>query len=70
VTCEAETLQVANGPAAQMLRDNLAQLQDKIDKGFRIFDLGKDALRDTASDFFGPELELLAKNGLTQKFVK
>jgi hypothetical protein len=45
-------------------------VKGKIDSGARIFDLGKDALRQAPSDFYAAETKLMQSNGYVQEFVK
>jgi uncharacterized protein RhaS with RHS repeats len=62
--------QAWTGDKAQMMARNMTWLQGKIESGARIFDLGKDALRQAPSDFYAAEMKLLQSSGYTQKFVR
>jgi RHS repeat-associated protein len=59
-----------SGDKAQMMARNITWLQDKIGSGARIFDLGRDALKQVPSDFYASETKLLQSNGYVQQFVK
>jgi RHS repeat-associated protein len=66
---EAATFDVPWTNMPDMLARNASWLQSQIDKGARIFDVGRDLARDP-SVFYNAETSLLGANGYSRLFVK